>query len=284
MARRCECNVTVVRGPVHSLYYPVRLPTEHPAILDDPSLLYRTKVLFALFPETALIVALLPKRARSSAAAALFALWPLFVVAREAFVQWEYLTLGWALLHAALPNDAGYNVLLVDVMRVGAIGGAMIQVVSLGIFVVFPVLMRVALRVPQWQAPQGRGSSLQGTGNRPIVKFNVVQHLVAAVFMAPSEMAGAAMAGAWGTLILKHSMVDASFLMDTTHAVRAGVVGAVVLWVPQVLWYLLNVYFVWRDTKKADAQAAHPDVGEIEKAIPRCEQGKSSVRKEVVGY
>ncbi len=284
MTRSFECNLTFVRGPVHSLYHPVRLPTDRPAILDDPSLSYRTKVLFALFPETSLVVALLPQRTRSSAAIALLALWPLFVAAREAFVQWGYLMLGWALLHAALPSDAGYDVSLVDVMRVGAVGGAMIQAVSLGIFVMLPALIRVALGVPQWKepasAPQGRGS----TSTRPMAKFNVVQHLVSAIFMAPSEMAGAAMAGAWGTLLLKHSVADASSLMDTIHAVRAGVVGAVVLWVPQVLWYLLNVYFVRRDVMKAEAQSAHPDAGAIENAIPQCTEGKSSVNKDVVGY
>ncbi|KAI0635499.1 hypothetical protein C8Q77DRAFT_572286 [Trametes polyzona] len=169
----------------------------------------------------------------------LFVLWPIFKLGREIIVQVAYISTGKAVLHAALVNNPGYAVSTSSVLQTGAVGGAILQ----ALFVVqalLPVILRPYNR--QLNPPNSRRGN---DSSRPSAPRFFVYHHNTAVLSAGVEVALAALAAVIGASALRHAMHGPPGTITLPHAVRATIVGAAILSVPQAVWYMICAFRVW---------------------------------------
>ncbi|KAI0351800.1 hypothetical protein OH77DRAFT_856234 [Trametes cingulata] len=225
----CKVNINLSRGPIHSpLCPPVDLVARHP--LEYKARSYWTRLCFNTFRDTPHIAAIFPESILDHVGLPLFFLNPVLKAGWEAAVQWAYISVGWAILHAALPSNAGYDTSVSTVMRTGAVGGAFVQIIVLG-WRLLPAILHILFCKSLAQPSHDEQSPA-----RELTKRNAVALAVSFPLRLIVEMMGAALAAVLGTAVLRTTQ---SPTLDMRHAVLSSLLGSAVLFIPQVVWYLV---------------------------------------------
>ena len=154
--------------------------------------------------------------------------------ASQAFHQWLNALVGWAILHSARPHDAAYDVSVVAVMRQGAVGGAVLYygvlAAALIIGIALPLLCCCCCMCLagdfDWET-SGKAPSSKAPAEKSPTSFflQLLNKLL-------SSLARAAVAAVIGAAIMRHANLAP---LDLTHAARAHVVGAAVLFIPRTV-------------------------------------------------